>query len=342
MLNHLESLCRLCGASGQEHPVRDYLIEQIKPLGLPYQVDPLGNLIVEKKGKQTSSKKWMIGAHTDEVGLIVTYINENGTMKLAPVGGIDPSVVIGRAVQVGEQRIPGVIGAKPIHLLSKEDRKKAPSFSNLYLDIGAANRKEAEQFVQPGTYVHFRSGYTLLGGGKLVRSKALDDRIGCAILLDLLQKDVPYDFTAAFHVQEEIGLRGAKAAAYTINPDFALILETTTAADFSSAQGDAKVCQLGKGPVVSFMDRSTLYDRELYRLAFSLCEEAGISCQTKTRIAGGNDSGAVHVSRNGVRTLAISAPCRNLHSPSCVANLSDIQHCATLTALLLQQAGSLL
>lgn len=210
------------------------------------------------------------------------------------------------------------------------------------MDIGAANRKEAEQFVQPGTYVHFRSGYTLLGGGKLVRSKALDDRIGCAILLDLLQKDVPYDFTAAFHVQEEIGLRGAKAAAYTINPDFALILETTTAADFSSAQGDAKVCQLGKGPVVSFMDRSTLYDRELYRLAFSLCKEAGIPCQTKTRIAGGNDSGAVHVSRNGVRTLAISAPCRNLHSPSCVANLSDIQHCATLAALLLQQAGSLL
>ena len=139
MLNHLESLCRLCGASGQEHPVRDYLIEQIKPLGIPCQVDPLGNLIVEKKGKQTPPKKWMIGAHMDEVGLIVTYINENGTMKLAPVGGIDPSVVIGRAVQVGEQRIPGVIGAKPIHLLSREDRKKAPSFSNLYLDIGASN-----------------------------------------------------------------------------------------------------------------------------------------------------------------------------------------------------------
>ena len=156
-----------------KHPVRDYLIEQIKPLGIPYQIDPLGNLIVEKKGKQTPPKKWMIGAHMDEVGLIVTYINENGTMKLAPVGGIDPSVVIGRAVQVGEQRIPGVIGAKPIHLLSREDRKKAPSFSNLYLDIGAANREEAEQFVQPGTYAHFRSGYTLLGGGKLVRSKAL-------------------------------------------------------------------------------------------------------------------------------------------------------------------------
>ena len=142
MLNHLESLCRLCGASGQEHPVRDYLIEQIKPLGIPYQIDPLGNLIVEKKGKQTPPKKWMIGAHMDEVGLIVTYINENGTMKLAPVGGIDPSVVIGRAVQVGEQRIPGVIGAK--HRLSLTciwtlvqliEKKRNNSFSRAHMHI---------------------------------------------------------------------------------------------------------------------------------------------------------------------------------------------------------------
>ncbi len=342
MLKHLESLCRLCGASGQEAPVREYLIAQIKALALPYQIDPLGNLIVEKKGNQTPPKKWMIGAHMDEVGCIVTYLNSNGTMQIAPVGGIDPSVVIGRSVQVGDNLLPGVIGAKPIHLLSKEEQKKAPSFSQLYLDIGAKDQAEAETMVHPGTYVHFCSDYTLLGGGRLVRSKALDDRIGCAILLHLLEQEVPYDFTAAFHVQEEIGLRGATAAAYTIAPDFALILETTTAADFPSASADGKVCQLGNGPVVSFMDRSTLYDRELYQLANSLCQENGIPCQTKTRIAGGNDSGAVHISRGGVRTLAISAPCRNLHSPSCVANLSDIQQCLTLTQLLLQQAGTLL
>ena len=342
MLKHLEPLCRLCGASGQETPVRNYLIAQIEALGLPYQVDPLGNLLVEKKGTQTPPKKWMIGAHMDEVGCIVTYLNSNGTMQIAPVGGIDPSVVIGRSVQVGENLLPGVIGAKPIHLLSSEERKKAPSFSQLYLDIGARDKAEAETLVQPGTYVHFCSDYTLLGGGKLVRSKALDDRIGCAILMHLLEQDVPYDFTAAFHVQEEIGLRGAKAAAYTIAPDFALILETTTAADFPSAHADEKVCQLGNGPVVSFMDRSTLYDRKLYQLANTLCQENGIPVQTKTRIAGGNDSGAVHVSRGGVRTLAISAPCRNLHSPSCVANLADIQYCLTLTLLLLKQAGTLL
>ncbi len=341
MLNHLEALCRCNGVSGQETPVRNYLLQQIEKIGLPYQIDLLGNLIVEKKGRQTPPKKWMIGAHMDEVGCIVTYINLDGTMLIAPVGGIDPSVVIGRAVTVGERQVPGVIGAKPIHLLSEEEQKKAPSFSNLYLDIGAKDIDEAYAFAQPGTYVQFCNDYTLLGGGKLVRSKALDDRIGCAILLQLLMQDVPYDFTAAFHVQEEIGLRGAKAAAYTINPDFALILETTTAADFPSASADGKVCQLGNGPVVSFMDRSTLYDKELYRLAFSLCQENEIPCQTKTRIAGGNDSGAVHVSRGGVRTLAISAPCRNLHSPSCVANLKDIQNCLQLTLLLLEQAGTL-
>ena len=254
----LRKLTAIPGVSGREAVVSQPLLELLKEY-CPDAALVQGNIIGTFGKRESGKPHVLLDAHFDQVGLIVTYINENGTMKLAPVGGIDPSVVIGRAVQVGEQRIPGVIGAKPIHLLSREDRKKAPSFSNLYLDIGAANREEAEQFVQPGTYAHFRSGYTLLGGGKLVRSKALDDRIGCAILLDLLQKDVPYDFTAAFHVQEEIGLRGAKAAAYTINPDFALILETTTAADFSSAQGDAKVCQLGKGPVVSFMDLSLIH-----------------------------------------------------------------------------------
>ena len=167
-------------------------------------------------------------------------------------------------------------------------------------------------------------------------SKAIDDRAGCAILLHLLEQDAPYDFTAAFLVQEEVGLRGAKAAAYTVDPDFALVLEATTAADIAGAEEDAKVCCLGGGPVVSFMDRSTIYDKELYRMAFSLAEKNGISCQTKSRIAGGNDSGAIHVSRGGVRTLAISLPCRYLHSPSCLADLNDLDACTALLPLLVK------
>lgn len=338
MLNeHLKKLCLLCGASGHEKAVRDYILEQIKPYADCVKIDPLGSVIAEKKGAKPSPKKLMVSAHMDEVGLIVTYVNEDGTMQIAPVGGIEASVVIGRPVIVGDVGISGVIGAKPIHLLSGEQRKKLPKFAELYLDIGAENKAEAMKIAPPGTFAHFLPAFAELGGGK-VRSKALDDRIGCAIMLTLMAQELPYDVTFAFLVQEEVGLRGAQVAAYTVNPDMAIVLEATTAADLTGAEGDAKVCALGEGPVVSFMDRSTIYDRELYHLAFAECERMGIPCQTKTRIAGGNDSGAIHKSRGGVRTLAISAPCRYLHSPSCVADLQDIENCMKLTYAMIEKA----
>lgn len=334
---HLEKLCLLCGASGNEKAVREYIMEQAKPYADSMTVDPLGSLIIEKKGAARSPKKLMISAHMDEVGLIVTYANEDGTLKIAPVGGIDASVVIGRPVVVGAENVSGVIGAKPVHLLSSDQRKALPKFSELYLDIGAESKEQAMKLAPMGTYVHFIPSYTEMGGGK-VRSKALDDRIGCAVMLCLLSEELPFDVTFAFLVQEEVGLRGAQAAAYTVDPDVAIVLEATTAADITGADGDAKVCSLGDGPVVSFMDRSTIYDRELYNIAFEECGKLGIPCQTKTRIAGGNDSGAIHVSRGGVRTLAISAPCRYLHSPSCVADMRDIENCLRLTRAMIEKA----
>lgn len=332
---HLEELCILCGASGNEAAVRDYIRMNAQPYADSIVTDPLGSLIVEKHGKTAAPKKLMVSAHIDEVGLIVTYINDDGTMRIAPVGGIDADVVIGRPVVAGN--VNGVIGAKPIHLLDSDQRKKMPSFSELYLDIGAKNREEAEKLVQLGTYVHFLPSFTKMGNSR-VRSKALDDRIGCAVMLELLKDDLPYDVTFAFLVQEEVGLRGAKAAAYSVGPDIAIVLEATTAADISGAEGDAKVCSLGNGPVVSFMDRSTIYDMELYALAFSESERLCIPCQTKTRIAGGNDSGAIHTSRGGVRTIAISAPCRYLHSPSCTADMNDIENCLKLTRAMIEKA----
>lgn len=337
MLNHFQELCNLCAVSGDENAVRDYVIKALEQTaGVSWSIDPLGNLLVEKRGEKRAPHKLMISAHMDEVGLIVTHVNSDGTLCIAPVGGIDASVVIGRQVLVGKMQIPGVIGAKPIHLLSKDEQHTLPKFSQLVLDIGAADAQEAHCFAPAGTYAYFVPNYQQAGDTKIC-SKAIDDRAGCAILLHLLEQDVPYDFTAAFLVQEEIGLRGATAAAYTVNPDFALVLEATTAADVAGAEGDAKVCALGEGPVVSFMDRSTLYDRALYQMAFSLCRKHGIPCQTKSCIAGGNDSGAIHVSRGGVRTLAISLPCRYLHSPSCLADLSDLEACSKLVPLLLKQ-----
>ena len=336
MLNHFETLCNLCAVSGDEQAVRSYLISVLeKRHDVTWTIDPLGSLLVEKRGQNRAPHKLMVSAHMDEVGMIVTHVNSDGTLCIQPVGGVDASVAIGRQVLVGEKHLPGVVGAKPIHLLSPEERKALPKWSGLVLDIGADNAEQARAAAPEGTYAYFAPDFVRMGKDRIC-SKAIDDRAGCAILLHLLEQDAPYDFTAAFLVQEEVGLRGAKAAAYTVDPDFALVLEATTAADIAGAEEDAKVCCLGGGPVVSFMDRSTIYDKELYRMAFSLAEKNGISCQTKSRIAGGNDSGAIHVSRGGVRTLAISLPCRYLHSPSCLADLNDLDACMALLPLLVK------
>ncbi len=272
----------------------------------------------------------MICAHMDEVGFIVTSLRQDGTLTFGEVGGVDPSVVIGRQVRVGKNLINGVIGSTAVHNLSKEQREKAPAMSSLYIDIGANNREEAEKYVSLGDCVYFDSEFTLLGE-KRIKSKAIDDRAGCAVMIKMILSELEYDAHFVFNVQEEIGLRGARVSAYSVNPDFAVVLEATTAADIDGVSGAKRVCTLGGGPVVSFMDRSTVYDKELYRLAFDISAEGGFLCQTKTMIAGGNDAGAIHTSRRGVRTIAVSVPCRYLHSPSCVIQWSDLENMLNLT-----------
>ena len=178
--------------------------------------------------------------------------------------------------------------------------------------------------------LYFDSEFVELGGN-CVKSKAIDDRAGCAIMIQLIREGVEYDTYFVFNVQEEVGLRGSTASSFSVAPDFAIVLEATTASDIDGVSGAKKVCSLGKGPVVGFMDRSTVYDKELYRMAFESAEELGIPCQTKTMIAGGNDSGAIHKSRGGVRTIAVSVPCRYIHSPSCVINKEDFENTLTLT-----------
>ncbi len=338
MLEYLKELCGICGVSGDETAVRDYLMQEIQkcPDILEMKTDALGNLLVHKKGKAPAKHRIMLGAHMDEVGLIVTGIRPDGTLSIAAVGGVDADVIMGRNVLVGTHHLPGVIGSTPIHLLSGSARDEKPKMDALYADIGARDADEAKQYVSPGDSIYFMGEYTELGGGR-VTAKAIDDRFGCAVMLDLLRGEIPCDAWFAFFVQEEIGLRGSRTAAFAIDPEFAIILEATTAADLDGVSGDAAVCRLGGGPVVSFMDRSTIYDKELYRMAFAEAQDMGIPCQTKSRIAGGNDAGAVHVSREGVRTLAISVPCRCLHSPSCTAQISDMQQCRMLTEKLMEK-----
>lgn len=338
MLENLKELCLLNGISGDEKSVREYIISQIKDYVQSYTVDNLGNLIVFKKGKSSSDKKVLISAHMDEVGLIATYINYDGTIKFDTVGGINPDVIIGRQVSVNG--LFGVVGTQAIHNIPQSQRGKEPNVQEMYVDIGTNSKEETLKYVSLGDSINFFSKYENFGND-YIKSKALDDRVGCAILIDLIKSNLEFDTYFTFVVQEEVGLRGSKVAGYTVNPDYAIVLEGTTAGDIGGSVGEKKVCTIGDGAVVSFMDRRTIYDKELYRLCFDISKENNIPCQTKTMVAGGNDSGSIHISRGGVRTIAISVPCRYIHSGASVMALSDAHACESLAKILISRINNL-
>lgn len=308
----LKKLCEARGISGREEKVRELILREIRPCADRIEITPLGNVAAWKKGEKKPKIKLMISAHMDEVGLIVTHITDEGLLKFSPVGGIDRRVLPGKSVTVGEN-VRGVVGVKPIHLLTKDEREKSVPLKELYIDIGALSREEAEAAVRPGDEVTFGSLFDTAGG--MIKSKALDDRAGCAVLIDVMKNGLKYDTAFVFTVQEETGLNGAKTAAFAVKPDAAIVVEAATAADVPGVDRDRRVCRLGAGPAVSFMDRRTVYDRGFYELAFRAAKKAGVKCQAKQAVAGGNDAGAIHVSRGGVRTAAVSLPCRYLHAP---------------------------
>ena len=335
--NELKTLCGLCGTSGREHAVRDYILSELSRCSLPedaVRVDRLGNVLVHKKGASAAKRKVLYSAHMDEVALMITYIHEDGTLAFDMVGGINAAAVIGRQVQVGEHRINGGIGCKPVHLLSKDARTKPADMHSLYCDLGTASKAETEALIRPGDIIYFCGDAQDFGDDSLM-GKAIDDRLGCLILLDMIRSDLPYDTDFSFVVQEEVGLRGAGAAAAQIDPEIAVIFEATTAADIAGSVGADRCCELGKGAVISFVDGRTIYDKALYDLAVNLCEQNGIAWQTKTKIAGGNDAGAIQSAGNGARVLAVSVPCRYLHAPYSVIRHADAECCEKLASALI-------
>lgn len=326
----LERLCKCDGISGDEGRVRELIIEEIKPYADNISVDNLGNLIVHKQGKSRAMSKLMLSAHMDEVGLMVTDITSDGYLKFNEVGGIDRRVLLGKSVTVGKNKTNGVIGIKPIHLCVGDEHKKIPELSELYIDIGAESADDALNYINYGDSINFVSDF--IQNGSTITSKALDDRFGCLVLIELIKSELEYDMDFAFVVQEEVGLRGAKVASYTIAPDFALVIEATTAADIPEIDENKQVCNLSKGAVISVMDRRTIYDKAMIQLAFECAERLGVKAQYKRAVAGGNDAGVIHSSRNGVRTLAVSLPCRYLHSPNCVVNRLDCENIMKLVS----------
>jgi endoglucanase len=340
MLETLQTLCALPGVSGTEDAVRDAISSRAAPFAADIRTDVLGNLIVTKKGARTPSKSLMLAAHMDEVGVIVAGVTDDGYLRFACVGGIDRRVLFGKTVLIGKNSVFGVVGNKAVHLVKKEEREKIPPLEDMYIDIGASGREEALGLVSLGDTGVFGGDAALFGDG-FIKARALDDRFGCAVLLKLLETDLPVDCTFVFTAQEEVGTRGAFTASYGVRPDIALVVEGTTAADFPAVAGNKKVTAVGKGAVVPFMDGATIYDRELFALLTSLAEKNGIPWQTKTYISSGTDAAAVQRSRAGVRTAGLAAPVRNLHSPACVAKLRDLDAVYNLAGLFVAEIGKL-
>ncbi len=329
----LKTLCMLNGTSGDEKNVRDYIISNL-PWDCDYTVDPIGNLIVNKKGEKIPENKVALFAHMDEVGFIVTYIHDNGFVSVANVGGIDNSALFGKKITVNGHI--GVVGGKAIHQCSSDEAKKIPDISDVYADFGFETKEIAEKYLSLGDFGYFKSDFVEFGND-MIKSKALDDRLGCAIMLELLKEKSKINYTCVFTVQEEVGTRGATVSAYTVNPDYAIVLETTTASDIPDTPENKKVCKVGNGAVVSFMDRGAVYNKDLYKKAREIADKNGIANQTKTVVAGGNDASAIHKAAGGIKTVAVSLPCRYIHSASSVGSKKDMESVKMLSKALLEE-----
>ncbi len=331
----LQELCALDGISGREDAVRAYILAQLEQSPAPKEitVDPMGNVLVHLIGQQPGTHRLQLDAHMDEVGFLVTHIGTDGFLTFTTVGGVDKQVLYGHRVRIGGQ--PGVIGGKAIHQCTGEERTSIPDNEAMVIDIGATDGETAAEVVRIGDGGTFQQEWVELSGGRF-KSKAVDDRVGCALLLTLAESQPTYDLWLSFSVQEEVGLRGAGVAAEQIRPDIAIALDATTAANIAGSRPDNVVCCVGGGGVVSFADRATLYDRELYKQIRDLAAEHGILTQTKTRIAGGNNAGSIQRSGHGVRMAALSLPCRYIHSPACTGDWADVQAMEDLLRLLIE------
>jgi len=317
----LERLSNACGVSGAEEEVRQIVLEQVKPYADEITIDALGNVLVWRKGKNPDSMKVMLAAHMDEVGLMLVDSDEGGTFSFEIVGGIDERQLVGKAVWVGKKHTPGVIGSRPIHL--EDDLSRKIPVKSLKIDLGPGGNDKAK----PGDHACFATPFQKVGPSLI--GKALDDRIGVATLIELV-KNAPYevDLCAAFTVQEEVGLRGARVAAYSFNPDVGIALDSTPANDLPTWDEEENVfynTRLGFGAAIYIADNATLSDPRLIKFFTSLAEEYNIQYQVRQPGTGGTDAGAIHKQRMGIPSVSISVPGRNAHSAVGIARISDWQ-----------------
>lgn len=339
----LKTLCELGGLSGREEPVRMAVYDAcVKVLGQEaVTIDRMGNVIAQKHGRDPSAAHVMLTAHMDEVGLMVISATDDGLLRVRPIGGVDPRVLVSKRVNVGydqneKKGLFGVIGAMAIHQQTPADRKAVLPIEQLFVDIGAKDKEEALAAAPAGTPITFATPFTPFGEG-LYLARALDDRVGVYNLLRLLTCDCRGKVSFVFTCQEEVGCRGAAGAAHRLMPDVALALEGTTANDTGDVAEAEQICRVGKGVTVSFMDNASIASPEMFASMLSLARERGIAHQVKMSVSGGNEGGVMQRTGVGVKTCVVSVPCRYIHSPNTVCAKADVDAQYELAKAYLEQ-----
>lgn len=331
-VNLLKAICEAPGAPGYEQKIRELVIKEITPLVDEFEIDNMGNVIAVKKATSNpEGKKVMVAAHMDEIGFIVTHIDENGFVRFHTLGGFDPKTLTAQRVIVhGKKDLIGVMGTKPIHVMSAEERTKMPKTSDYFIDMGM-DQEAVEKVVSIGDPITRERG--LIEMGNCVNCKSIDNRVSVYILIETLKqlKTPPYDVYAVFTVQEEVGIRGASVAAQAINPDFGFGLDTTIAFDLPGALPHEMITSLGKGAAIKIMDASTICDYRMVAYLKELADKEKIKWQPELLTAGGTDTAGVQRrGKNGAISGAISIPTRHLHQVIEMADKNDITSCIDL------------
>lgn len=332
----LKKICEIAGAPGFEKRIRDLVIEEVTPLVDDVKIDNMGNVIVLKKGKKR--KKVMVAAHMDEIGFIVTHIDDKGFVRFNPLGGFDPKTLTSQRVIIhGKKDLIGVMGSKPIHVMTPEERTKLPKIGDYFIDMGMS-KEEVEKYISIGDPITRER--KLIRMGNCINSKSIDNRVSVFILIEALRelKNTPFDVYGVFTVQEEVGIRGANVASLDIQPDFGFGVDTTIAFDTPGAPAHEKVTELGKGTAIKIMDASTICDYRMVEFMKKTADKHKIIWQPEILAAGGTDTAGIQrMTAGGAIAGAVSIPTRHIHSVIEMANIDDIDGSIELLKHCLQE-----
>ena len=338
----LKQICEIPGAPGFEKPVRDLVVSLVSPYVDEVRIDNIGNVIALKKGtRNLDRKRVMLAAHLDEIGFIVSHIDEQGFLRFNTLGGFDPKTLTAQRVIVhGKKDLIGVMGSKPIHVMTAEEKTKLPKTTDFFIDLGMP-KEEVDKYITIGDPI--TRDRELIEMGDCVNCKSIDNRVAVYIVIEALKQltNPAYDVYAVFTVQEEVGIRGANVAAHQINPDFGIALDTTIAFDVPGAAAHEKVTELGKGTAIKIMDAMTICDYRMVAFMKQVAAKESISWQPELLTAGGTDTAGVQrMGKQGAIAGAISIPTRHLHQVIEMAHKKDIADSIALLVACLEQLDS--